>query len=311
MKKTKSLFPGSNSINILLFGLSIILGFCAFIVFNDNSVVSSLLIGLSGSMFIAGFVGYINIQVLSNEVHRVTSQPFEDSRLLSIVRGSGIEDICKNRSLALEKLIFLLEEEDREIVIVGSSLKGLIGVGSSAVGHNKLIRDIFESSLRRNVDINLLMTSPRVADHRSKQEGRIEGDIESEILENLMYLIKIKFASSKHSSHLNIKLYNGTPTIFMIATPNLMMLNPYPYYSTAYGSFSFIIRSDSDLYKTYYMSHYQSAWSDIVLNEQIDNNKNLAKKQIDNFIKGKNSHSRLIIPQRNRQNDLLNKLSQI
>lgn len=97
----------------------------------------------------------------------------------------------------------------------------------------------------------------------------------------------------------------------MVSSTNLMLLNPYPYYSTAYGSFLFIIRSNSDLYKSYYFTHFQNAWNDRELNEHIDDNKDLAKQKIEYFIKGNNFHGRLIIPHNYQQNNLLKKLEQI
>jgi hypothetical protein len=304
------LFPGSVATSSVMLTVGVILAVCSFLP-GIHGTVASLLAGLGSCMFLAGFIGLINVRVLANEVRRVTSQPFEDTVLLSQVRGSGIEGIFRDRANVLERIIPVLEEENREIVIVGSSLKGLIGVGYNAVGEDQRVRDILVNALERNVPINILMTNPMVAHHRSQQEGRLDGDIEAEILENLMYLTKLKYNNPNIAEKLTIKLYNGTPTIFMLCTPSLMMINPYPYYSTAYGSFSFIIRGGSDLYRGYFGSHYQRAWTDTRLGVLISENIDLAVRQIKEFIEGTNPHGRKIIPDVNKQRELLEKLEYV
>lgn len=190
-------------------------------------------------------------------------------------------------------------------------MKGLIGVGYNAVGQSQRMREVLINALKRKVQINILMTNPEVAHHRSQQEGRLDGDIEAEILENLMYLVKVKHDNPEIASKLTIKLYNGTPTIFMVCTSRLMMVNPYPYYSTAYGSFSFLIEEGSELYRSYYPSHYSSAWTDPRLTVIISEDINTAVDQIKELTQKSNPHGRKIIPDDSKRDELLKKLSQV
>ena len=304
------LFPGSLSTNLVVLIIGIILSICS-LLSEITGTAASLLATLGASMFLAGFLGLINIRILANEVRRVIYQPFVDYALLYQIRASGIEGVFRDRANALPRIITVIEEEYKEIVIVGSSLKGLLGLGYSAVGQDQRLREVLVKDLKRGVSINILMTHPKVAHHRSKQEGRLDGDIEAEIIENLMYLIKLKHDNPEIAEKLTIKLYNGTPTIFMLCTQNLMMLNPYPYYSTTYSSFSFLIRGNSDLYEAYFTSHYQRAWTDTRLSELINKDINVAIEQIKKFIEGNNPHNRKIIPDIEKQKELREKLEKV
>lgn len=305
-----SLFPGSVATSFIVLTLGVILVVISLIQ-EPKSTVGSLLAGLGSAMFLAGFLGLVNVKVLANEIGKITSQPFEEIAFLSKIRKSGIYDVFRSRADSLRAVIPDVEEETNEVVLVGSSLKGLIGVGYTAVGQAQRMREVLISALKRKIQVNILMTNPEVAHHRSQQEGRVDGDIEAEILENLMYLVKLKHDNPEMASKLTVKLYNGTPTIFMVATSRLMMINPYPYYSTAYGSFSFLIEEGSDLYRAYYPSHYSAAWTDPRLTVLVCEDINAAIDQIKELIQKNTPHGRKIIPDDNKRSDLLKKLAQV
>lgn len=309
-KGIRSLFPGSVATNSIILVFGIILVLCSLLL-RTSGVVASILTGLGSAMFLAGFLGFINVSVLANEVHKVTGLPFEERTLLNQIYWAGIKWISRERADLQEKIISALEEEINDIVIVSSSLKGLIGLGYSTVGQAQEIRKVLINALKRGVYLNILMTSPGIAHHRSNQEGRADGDIEAEILENLMYLIKLKHDNPKIAPKLKIELYDGTPTIFMLCTSNLMLINPYPYYSTAYSSFSFLIKGGSALYRGYYQSHYRAAWTDTKMTTPISENIDLAIKQIQELIVAINPHGRDIIPDADKRKELFGKLKQI
>lgn len=128
-----------------------------------------------------------------------------------------------------------------------------------------------------------------------------------------MYFIKIRKDFEDVRKNLNIKLYKGTPTIFMMCTSKLMLLNPYPYYSTAYGSFSFVVENGSSLYESFYNSHYREAWTspnDTSI-EKIDDNIERSIDQIREIIeKRKNPHGRDVIPEKMKK-ELIKELEYI
>jgi len=299
-----SLFPGSVATNSVVLVLGIILVLCSLLP-GTSGKAASILTGLGSAMFLAGFLGLIHARALAKEVHKVVSLPFEETMLLTQLHWAGIEWISRERADFGEKIISALEKEINEIVIVGSSLKGLIGVGYNAVGQAQRIREALINALKRGTQLNILMTNPKIAHHRSKQEGRVNGDIEAEILENLMYLIRLKHNNPNIAPKLKIGLYDGTPTIFMLCTSNLMMINPYPYYSTAYSSFSFLIKGGSALYRGYYQSHYREAWTDTKMTLYISENIDLAMEQIKDLIEGTNPLGKKIIPDAAKEKALL------
>lgn len=309
-ERISSLFPGSVATNAVVLVIGAILAAMSMYPV-DNKAISSLLAGFGSAMFLAGFLGLINVRVLAREVGRVAGQPFEDVAYLNKMRQSGVRDVFRDRSESVEPIMTSLKHEADEFVIVGSSLKGLIGVGYSAVGAPKRIRTVLDEALCRGVKINILMTNPVVAHHRSQQEGRLDGDIEAEILENLMYFVMWKSENPDLASCLEIELYDGAPTIFMLCTSQLMLLNPYPYYSTAFSSFSFLIEGNSPLYRAYYNSHFREAWADRRSTLRINDNLGMALTQIKEIIGQKNPHGRLIIPDEGKRQELLDKLGRI
>ena len=309
-------FPGNIALNLFSIGIGVIFILIGVIITFQptfSTVAVDLLVGFGSGLFLAGFLGYMNIAILSQEVDSLIKQPFEDISILGLVKGAGLEWVTRERNeLTHSKLVPSLEREQNQIIIVGSSLKGLIGVGKETLGNNqKKIREIIEIKAKQGkADINILMTSPEIAHHRQKQEGRKEGDIEREIIENIIQLVKLRNNCCNDKSKFKIGLYNGTPTIFMLCTSEYMMLNPYPYYSKAYNSFAFLIKSGSIMYNGYYDAHYRSAMEDDNMTMSISDDPATAKEQIRSLITGENPHGNSIIPDKKVQDILLSRLDE-
>lgn len=304
MKNILDLLPGSSSVNIILFTLGTVLALISLKIV--DSTIAALVAGFGASMFIAGFIGLVNLKVLSKEISSITKEPFEDISLYLKIHKSGIRNIFRSRGDSIDTIFDDVQKEHGEIVIVSSSLKGLIGVGYDSSMEEETCRKKIIDSLQRNVTVNILMTNPEIAANRAHQEGRREGDIEAEILRNLMYFVQVRLMYHDSATNLNIKLYNGTPTIFMVCTSRLMLLNPYPYYSTAYNSFSFLIDGGSDLFRTYYKSHFQEAWKDSDMTLTISHDANSAIKQIKTMIelKSPRDSNKFIIPELDKRKEL-------
>ena len=296
-KKLIEFLPAAVGINYLFIIIALIFIVLAFTMKGNTTFEPyiSLFAGLGASLFIAGLLGLFNLLIISKEIGKVTNEPFEILSTSLKIINSGITNIFRTRSGAIDIMIDDIQKERAEIVIVGSSLKGLIGVGKSCTLGEQNIRNLLIQALQRNVNISLLLTDPVVADHRRRQEGRRDGDIEFEIMQNLILFVELVATYDKKlNGSINIKLYNGTPTIFMIATSQRMLINPYTYYQAAFNSFTFLINSNTDLFKFYYKSHYQEAWQDSDLTESlgdINNNPLQALEKLEKKIDCKNPHS--------------------
>jgi hypothetical protein len=306
--KLRDFLPGNTAVNVVLVVVSVIMSVLAF--FCTNAATQALLAGLGASFFVAGFIGIINIQVLSKELSKVTKEPFEDATIYMKIRNAGILNVYRNRNDALGYIFEEITNERQEIVIIGSSLKGLIGVGENVSQNYQRFRNILINAVLRGATLNFLLTNPEIAHHRELQEGRNSGDIEYEIIQNLIYLLGIKIDNRKNDFRLNIKLYNGTPTIFMIATTNRMIINPYTYYSTAFSSFTFLIDGETELYKSYYCNHYQEAWKDSDLTFSFNSSFSKANDEISEFINKKHPHNKdvYIIQDDKKRKELLDYL---
>ncbi|MBE9594333.1 MAG: hypothetical protein IMF19_12750, partial [Proteobacteria bacterium] len=175
----------------------------------------------------------------------------------------GVESVYLNRGAALESFSKYLNDElqkaDRgepsRIWIISSSIKGFM----DTAGRNFIGRTMIERIGRSNCDIRVLMTdpNPEIADRRAQQESRGPGEIPHEIQMNLA---RLKRSGIRHDC---IKFYQGTPTVFAIATMDMMLLNPYPYEAEAFTCFSLIVYKtpmETDIYHQYLNYHFEEAW---------------------------------------------------
>lgn len=144
------------------------------------------------------------------------------------IRQAGLRGIFKRRAVALQAFTTALDEETENIMIIGSSLKGLL--------QRPEYKTIAEKLKFKNqyVQIRFLLTHPIIADLRAKQEGRASGEIGRDIIRTLETLQSWDVKLS------NVRLYLGTPTCFGIKTSRYMLLNPYPYMSIGFDSPCFI-----------------------------------------------------------------------
>jgi len=307
--KSSDIFPGGIAFNVLLIILGSVISLFAFT--REAGKLVGYCEAFGSALFVAGFVGFLNVRLLSKEVNRIVEEPFENISFIHTIRGAGIENIYRNRVRSIEEMIKSMDIEEQEIIIVGCSLKGLIGVGFDAIGEQSKFREGIVHALKKNIGINILLTDPRYACFRAVQEARNVGDIEAEIIENLLYFIRLRYQNPRKASNLKIKLFHGTPTIFLLATSKLMVINPYPYFSTAFGSFSFELWGGSEMYKAYYYSHYSRAWTTPGTTTDISNEFTSACVQIKALIEEVNQHNLPVIPDKEKKQRLLNMLKEI
>lgn len=177
----------------------------------------------------------------------------EEIDTLRSLKDAGVLRPYRNREIALKDFATAIDAETREIMVIGSSLKGLLKKEKYKEIADKLK---FKQDNGR-VAVKFLLTHPMVADLRAGQEGRRSSEIGTEIIESLQILRDWNVPVE------NVRLYRGTPTCFAIKTEKQMLLNPYPYGEVAYDSPCLMVETSEDnpsyFYHEFEKSHF-GAW---------------------------------------------------
>ena len=199
-------------------------------------------------------------QEFKREASRMVAEGVKDiaecyRREISLLREleeAGINGVYISRAKGVRAFMPHIEDEKDEILMISSSLRGLLQeVGVEYESARKALQDKMKAGVR----LRILLTHPRIADLRARQEGREFGDIGKEILKSLRTLLKDWGVPSA-----DIKLYVGTPTCFGIKTSRAMLLNAYPYMKEAFASPCVIVREGGYYYEHFYSSHFR-AWT--------------------------------------------------
>jgi hypothetical protein len=66
----------------------------------------------------------------------------QNVEVMKEVTDAGIERCFANRAQALAAFLNMIEQEENEVIVIGSSLKGLIGVGNKVDEFQTKIRDL-------------------------------------------------------------------------------------------------------------------------------------------------------------------------
>lgn len=185
--------------------------------------------------------------LVADKMLSVLNRYSEEIDLLKEVRFAGLSGLYKRRELALKAFSRDIDEELREIVVVGSSLKGLLQKDVY-----KDIADKLRFKVSHEVRIKFMLTHPIVADFRAGQENRKPTEIGMEILRSLRTL---KDWGVKCS---DVRLYLGTPTCFAMKTTRRMVVNPYPYISVSYDSPCLLLDSSHTGTPGYFFDEFNS-----------------------------------------------------
>lgn len=158
-------------------------------------------------------------------------------------------------------------KEPARIWLVSSSMKWFLSTTMDNFDGRRLITSAanFAGGDHPCLDLRILMTHPERGDERAIQERRRKGAIPAEIEENRMSLKDLGVSPTM------VRLYGGTPTVFAIATSEVMLLNPYPYGTEAYRCYCLVVRrtpeeeaspsaSPSDIYRQYQEHHFEIPW---------------------------------------------------
>jgi hypothetical protein len=174
--------------------------------------------------------------LIKDQVHAILQQYAEEISLLKSVRYAGVTGIYKRREIAIKAFARALDEESREIMVVGSSLKGLL----QKEEYKDIATKLQFKSQKGLTRVKFILTHPIVADFRASQENRRPTEIGLEIIKSLEVLREWGIDCA------DVRLYLGTPTCFAIKTTRQMLINPYPYISVSFDSPCFIVEFSSE-----------------------------------------------------------------
>lgn len=196
------------------------------------------------------------IQLVGEQTVDVAKGYQAEIPLLKHLRKAGIDQVYRSREQALKEILQDIQEEKSEIMIVGSSLKGLLQMEPEY----GLVAEVLKGKIEENeTPVRFLLTHPAVADLRAGQEQRSPTEIGDEIIQS------IKILKSWGVPPENVRLYKATPTCFAIKTSRKMLLNPYPYAAVAYDSPCFIVSASAEsgedrgyFYDAFKISHFRA-----------------------------------------------------
>jgi len=184
------------------------------------------------------------------------------SPLFSASTKLGLENVHLTRGRALSEFAWFLDAEVQKgergeaarVWIVSSSMKGLL----QATGEHFDGARTMQRLAHCGCDLRIMMTDPKIADIRAKQERRADGEIPTEVEMNLAYLKRIGLKRE------SLRYYSGTPTVFAVATTDRMLLNPYPYQTEAFRCFSITVQKtlnpEADIFHQYLTYHFEEPW---------------------------------------------------
>jgi hypothetical protein len=256
---------------IMFYFFVLVIGVIAFLLplYTDVSNYRDILIGFGTAFIAASILGFAQrlffYDDFEGEMDTLVSTSIHDylsSKMLPFIEN-GVEQLYLKRKFAVKEFTKYLRGETERIVIVGSSLMGLLDPVESNE-EKKQFAKLLRQKIQDRVKVLLLLTHPSLAFLREGAEGRDRNHIKNEIIGALDYLTKPVDNGGIGIPFENIRLYHGTPTIFTIITKEKMLINPYPYQSTALGSFCFEIAKKEDregLYAQILDAHFEKPWS--------------------------------------------------
>lgn len=262
---------------VMLFVVGLLLIYIGASSFQNGSAWNVILIGTGTAMAPSAIVAQLFRVFLFKEVKYELTHPILDDlreRLGPEIRGQVMqmldsyrEEIVTLRSLkdaglikphrhrdtAIREFATAIDAETSEIMVIGSSLKGVL----QREEYREVAAKLRFKVERGGVRVKFLLTHPVVADLRAGQEARRSTEIGKEIVDSLRILQEWKVPPE------DVRLYKGTPTCFAIKTASQMLLNPYPYGAVAFDSPCLIVGTSDDhpgyFYDAFDKSHF-GAW---------------------------------------------------
>ena len=200
-------------------------------------------------------------QSLSSSVGRLNST----TEYLDRSHKLGVRMVHPDRKQALQAFLSYAERyvqnraiSRRELIFVGSSLKGVIQENPAfALQLEEILEGVRLDP--DGCDCYFLLTHPFYSRYREAQEDRPVTGIAKEILHAISWLE----ARRGDASNIKIRVYKGTPTCFMIATSERMLINPYPYQVEAYKCFCLELEANENpdsIHRAFFVNHFYKPW---------------------------------------------------
>jgi hypothetical protein len=166
---------------------------------------------------------------------------------LDELREGGVVRCYPNRDEALGDFLDRCTHIEGPLVVVGSTLRGVLPDADCRFA---------QEITRRRDQVSFILMHPVVADLRAHQERRRQTEIGQEIIDRLRLLKKIGVRAD------HVYLRRGTPTCFGIMAPNLMLLNPYPYLSSAEHAPCLLVTGSRDksayVFEAFRVNHFDT-----------------------------------------------------
>jgi hypothetical protein len=146
--------------------------------------------------------------------------------------------------------------QDNIIKIVSSSARGIIGYTDRK---NHKVQDKWRELIVNNKEhFQILLTHPSFAYLRQPSEERASGDIEIEIIKTALFL-----RINARMDHENVRMYRGSPTVFLIRAGKYALVNPYPYGQMAMNTLClhFEIYNEHTMASKFCWMHFDHPWA--------------------------------------------------
>lgn len=193
--------------------------------------------------------------------------------LLQSIHTAGLCGLYPSRREAIGAFLQFLEEENKEILVLGLSLHSLLEEPDKEYED---VRSCLCSKKDESVKIRFLLTHPVAAGLRGYQEGRPLQYIENQILASLEILLNKWFVPPE-----NIKLYPSTPVCFGMKMGKALLLNFYPTEGVGYDSQGLIVQRGGLFYNKFNDAYFRAWWSSRALPVPKDINE--LEKKLDTF----------------------------
>lgn len=172
----------------------------------------------------------------------------------------GLERVFGSRGGGLTYLVPKLRGEIERsrrskglLYISGTSMRGFLASDADKFNGPELLEEFVKSGC----DIRIMLTHPETAERRTEAERRPPDAIAGEVKQAVTQLMRLGVKSEQ------IRYYEGSPTVFGIATSEHMLLNPYPHRAESHRCMTLVVRKtedSGDIYDQYFKSHFEAAW---------------------------------------------------
>ncbi len=201
---------------------------------------------------------------LEQSLRETPAVPLEKELLSSGAESLGLERAFRSRSDALTYFGATLREEIARgrrgtglMYVTCTSMRGFLATDAVDFHGPRVLEELVSSGCA----LHIMMTHPDTAERRAKQEKRPPDAIAGEVRGAVTQLNSLGVGNEQ------IRYYRGAPTVFGIATSDLMLLNPYPLENESHRCMTLVVRKtedSEDIYHQYFDSHFERPWENAV-----------------------------------------------